>query len=449
MGLRVICRDRRIRYLRERTVKDPTPEIARVRHGIPPALPAMLVVAMILVGCTSVQPQSSGGKAAIGSQASSTASAERTTSPSALPSPSPSPTIREASAVAHIPNCQDALGWDYALSGNDFFVVCAGTDEGPGPDSLAAGPYVARVDLSTNKVTATYRYKTPITYIENIVVAGGNLWFDGIFGGSACTESKPGDCDGWRRVERFDLATGKNTLEIRNVELENDAFGYVWIRESSYGDARLKDYLRKLDPATGRENGRIPFSMNSPIFACGSLWGWTGSNFVTAVANTTLARIDPANGHVLAQFTEPGEVFGLQAAGSQCWASVAPGGPDFDLASYADHFVRVGDTGIEYRSPHFDAGIVRHAAPEAPSQSDVWETYVAARAGVFWIVRQDIGPNVSVQRLDPVTWQPSETVWRWSGTTPQGSPFVIVQNSVWAYDSQGGVARLDVPVGES
>ncbi len=44
MGLRVIGSDRRIRYLRESAVKDPDPDIARVRHGIPSAVPAMLVV---------------------------------------------------------------------------------------------------------------------------------------------------------------------------------------------------------------------------------------------------------------------------------------------------------------------------------------------------------------------------------------------------------------------
>ncbi len=79
----------------------------------------------------------------------------------------------------------------------------------------------------------------------------------------------------------------------------------------------------------------------------------------------------------------------------------------------------------------------------------MWQNYVAADAGGFWLVRQDLGPTVTVQRLDPVTWQPSGTAWRWSGTIPQGSLFVIVDGSVWALDSQGGIARLDVPVGES
>jgi len=103
--------------------------------------------------------------------ASSSASISPTVSPSASPRPSASPTpgasatAVQATVVARVADCQNPLGWDYIVSGNDLFVVCEAANP-PSSNAGSGGPYVARVDLTTNKVTATYRYKTTMTYIE-------------------------------------------------------------------------------------------------------------------------------------------------------------------------------------------------------------------------------------------------------------------------------------------
>ncbi len=187
--------------------------------------------------------------------------------PSASPTPGATATAVEATVVARIADCQNPLGWDYTVSGNDLFVVCDAVN-GQSPTAGAGGAYIARVDLTTNKVTATYRYKTPITSIEGMTIADGSLWWSGIFGGSGCA----GDCGGWRRLERFDVATGKNTVEIPDVALVGSASGYIWVRDTLAENGPL----RKLDPKTGKEQGSIPLgSTDNEQFACGSLWGMT------------------------------------------------------------------------------------------------------------------------------------------------------------------------------
>lgn len=456
-------------------MKGHRPDLAGVASRVPLALPtallAMAVLVLALLSTAGLWPGERANRAtptgplasltSIGTPSASPAqvsNAELTSSPNASPSPSPSPSasqspspspgpvIREASAVARIPKCQDALGWDYEISGGDLFVVCADPDEGTENGPPYTGPYVARVQLSTNKVTATYRYKTPLTYIEGIAIAGGGLWFDGIFGGSACVSSKPGGCDGWERVVRLDLVTGKVTLEIPNVSLRAFALGGIWVRDNGLGRTFDQHRLRKLDPRSGRQQTTIPFDMDVPIFACGSLWGVTWLDSATPSEATRMARIDPANGHVLSTFTEPGQVWGPQSVGDECWATTSPATDDMDLEGYSDHFVRLGRTGIDERSPRFDVGILRNVDPEPGSQSEVRETRLEIDGGAFWLMRDDLGPIAWLQRIDPATWQPSGTMWRWTGPIPQGGPFAIIDGSAWALDSDGGMVRLDIPI---
>jgi len=91
-----------------------------------------------------------------------------TGTPTASPRPSTSPTAAAtatalaATVVARVTGCQNPLGWDYAVSGNDLFVVCDASNS-PSSNTAPGGAYAARVDLTTNKVTATYRYKTIMT----------------------------------------------------------------------------------------------------------------------------------------------------------------------------------------------------------------------------------------------------------------------------------------------
>jgi hypothetical protein len=258
----------------------------------------------------------------------------------------------------------------------------------------------------------------------------GSLWLYGIFGGSGCA----GDCRGWRRLDRFDVATGKNTVEIPDVGLVGSSSGYIWVRDSLAENGPLQ----KLDPKTGQEKGGIPFNMGSAQFACGSLWGMTASDWATADASTTVARIDPADGSTLASFTVPGYLRGLQSVGSECWASVAPGGDDPYAADYADHFMRIGDSGVEYTSPLFDLG------NQAVSTS---ETYVDIQGGSFWLVSDDRVATATLQRLDPSTWQPTGTLWHIGASGYQGDPFAIIGGSVWVFDNDGGISRLDIPLG--
>jgi hypothetical protein len=375
--------------------------------------------------------------------ASASPSIGPTESPSASPLPSASPTpgatatAVEATVVARIADCHNQVGWDYAVSGNDLFVVCDAVNS-PSSSAAPGGPYIERVDLTTNKVTATYRYKTPITYIEGLTIADGSLWWSGIFGGS-CS----GDCRGWRRLERFDVATGKNTVEIPDVGLVGSSPGYIWVRDSSTntGSATVAERpLRGLDPTTGREKGRIPFSMDNAAFACGSLWGMTTSGDATASTSTTIARIDPANGKILAQFTVPGYLSSLQSVGGQCWASVKMS-PGHD----ADHFIRIGDSGLEYTSPLVD---VTSPWGNMSTYSQTYSTYVDIQGGFFWLVKDDGVSTATLQRLDPSTWQPTGTLWQVRASEYLGDPFAIIGGSVWAFDNNGGPSRLDIPLGQ-
>jgi hypothetical protein len=366
---------------------------------------------------------------------SSDASSSPAVSPSASPRPSASPTSGatatavEATVVARVADCQNPLGWDYAVSGNDFFVACDAVNS-PSSNVGPGGPYVARVDLTTNKVTATYRYKTTMTYIENMTVDGGSLWLEAIVGGSGCA----GDCHGWRRLERFDIETGKNTVEIPDVGLAGSSAGYIWARDSLVENGPL----RKLDPKTGKEKGRIPFNMGIAQFACGSLWGITSSNWATADTSTTLDRIDPADGAVLASFTVPGLLWSLHSVGTECWACVEPGGADPYTAYYTDQFIRIGKSEVDYTSPLF------HLENKSGSTST---TFVDIQGGSFWLVSDDRGATATLQRLDPSTWQPTGTPWQSGASGYQGGPFAIIGGSVWVFDDGGGLSRLDVPLG--
>ncbi len=355
--------------------------------------------------------------------------ARRVAPPDRVANARPTATVVEATLVARVADCQNPLGWDYAVSGNDLFVVCAASDS-QNPSAGSGGPYVARVDLTTNKVTATYRYKATMTYIEKMTVDSGILWFEAIVGGSGCA----GDCHGWRRVEGFDVATRKNTVEIPDVELVGSSDGYIWVRDSLAENGPL----RKLDPKTGKEKGRIPLNVDAAQVACGSLWGITANNVGTDNPSTTLARIEPSDGRVLASFSVPGLLSSLQSVGSECWGRVAPGASDPYTAYFADHFIRIGDSGVEYTSPLF--------YPNS-RLGPLTETYVDIQAGSFWLVNDDRLTRATLQRLDPSTWQPTGTPWRSGASGYQGDPFAIIGGSVWVFDDAGGISRLAIPLG--
>jgi len=244
------------------------------------------------------------------------------------------------------------------------------------------------------------------------------------------------------------VATGKNTLDVPDVELVGSALGYVWVRDTGFGKATQIGRLRKLDPATGREKGSIAFQMDRASFACGTLWGMSTTDIDTATESTSVVRIDPASGAVSGRFTVPGRLEGPHDVGSECWASVTPGGSNPDFADYADHFVRLGDAAIEDTSPRIAAGIVRGGDPGSSDSDGVWEGRVEVQAGAFWLARDDLGSTATLQRIDPSTWQPSGPIWVWAHSgLPQGSPFALIDGSAWAFDDTGGLVRLDFPTG--
>ncbi len=300
------------------------------------------------------------------------------------------------------------------------------------PSTVPPGAYIARVDLTTNAVVATFRYEKPISYIQGVAVDGESLWWDLTFT-SGCSS----ECKGVRHLERVDVATGKNTLDLPDVQLEGTALGFVWVRNLTGGMEATEGPLRKLDPKTGEDKGSIPFGMPGVQFACGSLWGLTRSNWATDEASTTVARIDPANGTVLAKFSLPGWLGGLESVGGECWAAVAPAGTDLYAADHPDHFVRIGDLGVEYTSPRFALNNVMGGASS---------TSVTVQGGAFWVVRSTTKGSATLQRLD-TSWRPSGTLWQARSSSSHGNDaFAFIDGSVWLFDDEGGISRLDIPL---
>ena len=202
-----------------------------------------------------------------------------------VPTPTSQPSQKKAAVVASLPNCSPHGGWPYAVSGKHLYVVCYGSDQ---------RPVVADIDLTTNAVLGSY--KTNFTYIDSVEVDGGSLWVGGTLG-SACVAP----CTGFHHILRFDLASGKQVLDLSDWTLRGDGFGYFWATDNTGG-------LSKLDPATGAVKGHIAFAYETAQFACGSLWGLNTNNRGVPGMTTTVARVNPADGAVLATFTESGKI---------------------------------------------------------------------------------------------------------------------------------------------
>jgi len=342
----------------------------------------------------------------------------------ATPTASQAADTRAAAVVARVPDCS-SWGYPYAISGNDLFVVCYG------PSTIE--PYIARVNMTTNKVVATYGpdpTKMDFTYIHHVAVDGSQLWIDGTLG-SACVDP----CTGFNQIVRINLATGKTALILSDWWLHGLGLGYIWATD--------KSGLAKLDPATGAVKGRIPFEYETLQVACGSLWGLTINDPEMADASTTIARVDPANGRVLATFTEPGLVDELQQVGAECWASAYTGVITVDDSQPdSNHFDRIGLSAIEFRSPVI------------PSS----QGYAALFAGTFWILDTDTQTDnaqgsavpatlTTMQRIDPATWQSVGPTWTYTGDTPE----FAAGGALWAGHTDNAnnteLERLNVPLG--
>jgi hypothetical protein len=384
---------------------------------------ALALVAVLVFGLMSRSNQT------VGPSASPTSTP--IVSPTPSPTASPLTNTQEATAVGSVPNCEQLYGWYYAISGDDMYMLCYDAN------SL---PYIARMNLTTNKVTATYAFDPIFTYAYTVVVEDGYLWYDGSLG-SACLVDQ---CDGFHRTEQINIATGKRTLDLPNWALWGAGFGYIWASETT--DLVPKGEVAKLDPATGEVKGRIPFKYDTMQVACGSLWGRTiddpGSS---GTASTTIARLDPTDGHVLATFTEPGRVNGLQQIGSECWASAYTGPSSDTSAPGPNHFVRIGQSGIEFRS---------FTVPASQGSVRIFD-------GTFWIVgsasrvewiqgEATTFTSATMQRIDPATWQPVGPTWTYP--VNGGEPLVSLEaagGSIWVTSLSGSTTseRLDIPLG--
>ena len=418
---------------------------ARVaRKALPAGLLAAVAIAIVAVlvfglGAHPGGPAASGGSSAspsAGSLANASGNPSACVSPnsstglgtcaspsSALPSPTHSATAtpvsetKAAVVVTHVPNCSQDYGWSHAVSGNYLFVMCGDT-RGDG--------YVARLDLATNKVVA--KYPTDLESVYSLAVVGGSLWYDGQIA-SGCT---PSNCQGMQRIERVNTATKKNAKEMLDWSLVGYGLGYIWASNKT-------GQVSKLDPATGAVKGTIPFKYDRISFDCGSLWGLS-SDPTSSDGPTTLARLDPTNGSVLAKFSEPGRIGALQQIGTECWApAIADAGATAPTdAPVYDHFVRIGQSSIEFRSPKIPSG----------------QNSVAIFAGTFWVLSglqtRAAGASpapaakMTMQRLDPATWQPAGTIWTYGGLRPE----FAAGGSIWASNAAGTqLNRLNITLG--
>jgi hypothetical protein len=401
--------------------------------ALPAGLLAMAAVVLVAVlvfglGSRSNQPVASGSPTP---SASATASASPTASGvGPITSPSATATASQiagtpATVVASVPNC-DISGFSGSqllpvISGGDMFIECALPDSGR--------EIVARVNLTTNKVVQTYpaypAYNTNV--LRGFAVAGGALWVQND-NGSGCSQSQ--SCTGFYHVLRVDLVSGNVTRDLVDTTLIGVGSGYVLVDDMS-------GHEFKLDPVTGNSIGQVPPALAGAEEVCGSLW----NRYVNYSDNTTsFKRLDPANGKVLASFTEPGTVEELQQVGNECWAvehtyAIGTDGFGHDT-SY--HFIRITPSGIDFRSPILPDG-----------------THAAIFDGTFWMVTPgaadpssstNSNPLTTMQRIDPATWQPAGPVWTYTGSAPA----FAAGSSLWA--AQAGnpsqaVDRLDVPMG--
>jgi hypothetical protein len=296
-----------------------------------------------------------------------------------------------------------------------MFIECSLPDSGR--------QIVARVNLTTNKVIKTYATDMGNGVERGFAVAGGAVWIQ-INNGSACSST----CTGFFHVFRIDLASGKTTRDLVDRTFVGLEHGYVVV-------ADLSGHFFGLDPVTGDSKGQISSTvaaLASADVACGSVWGIDN---ITSSTSTTVTRIDPATGNVLARFTEPGRIDNIQQVASECWA-VAWTGFASDDTSY--HFVRITPSGIDFRSPIVPTG-----------------THTEIFDGTFWTLTDgSAGTNTAtnsnslttIQRIDPATWQPTGPVWTYTGAAPA----FAAGGSLWA--AQAGepspaLDRLDVPMG--
>jgi hypothetical protein len=329
--------------------------------------------------------------------------------PSEAPTPLPTtpPGTRQPKVLAN-PRCSAVGG--YAIGGNTIYASCV-TDGGAGLTEIRA------FNATTGAAIATY--SVPVAGVEAVstIEADNGIWY---------TAEPPGacvwPCPVWTpQVAKMNPSTKRVVFTLSGWSLAGHGLGFIWATRTQSGSVQA---LAKIDPVTN-QTLQIPFAFAEVEVACGSLWGLTHT---LDPVTTTLTRVDPTTGAILDSFTEPAQVHGLTETPQGCWATEAGG-----------RFVRVGDSGIEERSP------VLRGMP----------TFLADS---FWMHWSDGFETWDyLQRLDPITWQPSGAIYsiklRVGGTYSYHADYAgafAAGNSVWAVTATAQVGddywRLDIPL---
>jgi hypothetical protein len=209
----------------------------------------VVVATLALVAC-SANPSPSATSAAISTAPSATASATAV----------PTPDIHEAVVIARIPlpqpAPQTALEHQTAVTNDAIWV------------QGASGRQLARIDLATNRVTAT------IPIEPSALVAGdGQLW--SISPVDVAPEPPA------ITLSRIDLATGavREVAQIPSASTLAVGLGAVWV-------IAVTDLI-KIDPTTGRTLATWPTLARDVFVGCGAVW-----NFGFSESGSFMAPVD-------------------------------------------------------------------------------------------------------------------------------------------------------------
>jgi hypothetical protein len=314
------------------------------------------------------------------------------------------------------------------VSGDTIYAACdnPAATTGASPNPAAGLSLIRTFNATTGKTVGTYSVPVLDEGVYHLEVDNG-LWYStGPFCPMGCPVFTP-------HVRRMDLTSHKVTLDLAGWEVASDGLGYVWAQKHD----QVGPALLKIDPATGNTS-QIPWKYQRVEVACGALWGLDNSK---EWLSTTVARVDPATGNVLASFTDAGYIRDLQQTADGCWAREdlkQPAGSSNNSA----RFVKIGSSGIAAGSPAFSVS---------------WGDNLSILDGTFWIFTPPSDSEWTyLQRIDPASWQRVGTVWALRFYPPGWNQAAYVRGlfaagAIWVMTDSGAPTgdyrRLDIQVG--
>ena len=393
------------------------PVSAPRRHVSRAALPVgILAAAAVIVAAVFVFGIGQRHNAPVGMSPSPTATATETATPTANPTPTPtpgplgsmSPNVQTAKVLTSA-SCQS---WDYQAvpisKDGVIYAACLG-EPGVNGEALVA------FDAATGKKLAVYSGFPDVNPLGGFVMTGAPLVIDnGIWYSLSLSAfcASPDGCPPPAKLYRMDPQTKKVTFSLDGYRVAGDGLGYVW--------GVSANSVIKIDPKTLKTT---TFAWPGGDFHLvgNELWSVKENNADTNEV-ITFTRVDPANGAVLGTFTEPGRVYFL-AGNLTTMQSTADG--TWVVNGY---FAKLGNSGIEARSPILEPGNGRYGS-------------LLLINGTFWLSVNNDSGDVSMQRLDPNTWQPVGPQYKVGGY--QG--IFTVGNEVWFLDQQNDrLIRMDL-----